>query len=100
MARIAPLLLIVLLVGCQPEEPPYNPYTHGGSAECGRINAVDLVGLREQEAARYARYGGCELRVVTRDHRQVARPAWPDPDLPATVVNVTIRDGYVHRLGR
>ena len=103
MRRPALLLVALLLGGCQPEEPPENRYMTGGRVECGRINATDLLGLREREAARYAREGGCALHVVTRDGRSLVRPDLgppPDPDVPQTEVNVTVLDGYVHRLGR
>lgn len=103
MPRVAPIPLAVLLSGCCcPEEPPYNPYAPG-RVTCGQINAAELIGLREREAAGYARDGGCAMRVVTRDGRVLVPPeggSLPAPDAPVTEVSVTVRDGYVHRLGR
>jgi hypothetical protein len=77
------------------------PGNLGGPIDCGRINAVDLISLPEREAVEYARRGGCEVRVVTRDGRAVGPTAYyQDPDLPVTVVHVSVRDGYVYWLGR
>jgi len=103
VTRFGLIALALVLSGCYPEEPPSNPYSHGGPVACGQIDAVDLISLREQEAAEYARRGGCEMLVVTRDGRPLVPPELgppPDPDLPQTKVSVTVRDGYVHRLGR